>query len=539
MPSDKVSNTDVLVIGGGMAGLAAAIKAREAGKGVTLVDKAYVGQAGVSFFAFAHYTVFDPKIHDYDKWLSHLILVGEYVNNKEWLEIILKESLDNYKEILSWGVPQKNPKDEPKWHSAHTPDTDKLGGVDYMEAMAHKKWLVRLREKALEVGVNILDRVMITDLIKRDGEVVGAVGFHTRNTDFYLITAKAVIIATGSGNFKIPGEPWHQWTADGEAASYRAGAEIMSKEFGHKDVGCIKAFPTVPKGVARAHSHRVYINGEGEEYLKEYPPGLHGVMMSALFEVHAGRGPIYLDCDRFTPEDRKASVDFIDSWERGYEVGKAIDYATATGKKELIWGSGVGGNGGLGGIRINMKCQATVPGLYAVGDSAGNCASGSMGGTGLSGAAITGFIAAEHAAGDAAKSKESKIDDKELARLKDKVYTPLSRKGGFSPGYVTEILRNLMVPYYVVQVKHGDRLQATITMLDFMFSINDLKVIEILRDTHKKKQYFFSPLVFLMKMAALASSERSKRKHRYDLTLKNEVILGGNNMIFVTRKKGG
>jgi len=79
----------------------------------------------------------------------------------------------------------------------------------------------------------------------------------------------------------------------------------------------------------------------------------------------------------------------------------------------------------------------------------------------------------------------------------------------------------------------------TITILDFMFSINNLEVLEILRDKLKRKQYFFAPFVFLMKLAAAVSSERSKRKHRYDLTLKNEVILGGNNLIFITRKKIG
>ena len=77
----------------------------------------------------------------------------------------------------------------------------------------------------------------------------------------------------------------------------------------------------------------------------------------------------------------------------------------------------------------------------------------------------------------------------------------------------------------------------TITMLDFMFSINKLEVVEILRDKHKKKQYLFAPFVLLLKLISLASSNRSKRKHRYDLTLKNEVILGGNNMIFITRKR--
>lgn len=76
----------------------------------------------------------------------------------------------------------------------------------------------------------------------------------------------------------------------------------------------------------------------------------------------------------------------------------------------------------------------------------------------------------------------------------------------------------------------------TITLLDLMFEINGLKVIAILRDKKKTKQYFFLPLVFLLKVGAYLSSQKSKKKHANDLTLRNEVILGGNTLIFITKK---
>lgn len=76
----------------------------------------------------------------------------------------------------------------------------------------------------------------------------------------------------------------------------------------------------------------------------------------------------------------------------------------------------------------------------------------------------------------------------------------------------------------------------TITILDLIFSINKLKIEAILRDKIKSKQYFFLPLVIAMKIAASLSSERSRRKNRYDITLKNKVILGGNTLIFIVRK---
>ncbi len=77
----------------------------------------------------------------------------------------------------------------------------------------------------------------------------------------------------------------------------------------------------------------------------------------------------------------------------------------------------------------------------------------------------------------------------------------------------------------------------TITLLDLIFSINNLKVETILRDKIKLKQYLFLPVVFAMKTAAFLSSKKASLKNRYDITLKNRVILGGNTLIFIVRKK--
>ena len=77
----------------------------------------------------------------------------------------------------------------------------------------------------------------------------------------------------------------------------------------------------------------------------------------------------------------------------------------------------------------------------------------------------------------------------------------------------------------------------TITILEFMFRINQLEIIEIKRNAIKPKQYLLLPLVLLMKLMARLSSARSQKKYRYDLTLHNRVVLGGNNLIFITRKK--
>ena len=77
----------------------------------------------------------------------------------------------------------------------------------------------------------------------------------------------------------------------------------------------------------------------------------------------------------------------------------------------------------------------------------------------------------------------------------------------------------------------------TITLLDLIFSINGLEVETIMRNAVKKRQYLFLPVVWVMRLMALIAPKAMKKKYRFDLTLKDEVILGGNNLVFVTRKR--
>ena len=86
MPSENVIETDILVIGGGMAGCFAAIKAVEQGLKVTLVDKGYVSKSGQTPWAGA-FAVFHPEWgHSLDEWMNQVNTVGEYINNQEWTE---------------------------------------------------------------------------------------------------------------------------------------------------------------------------------------------------------------------------------------------------------------------------------------------------------------------------------------------------------------------------------------------------------------------------------------------------------------------
>jgi succinate dehydrogenase/fumarate reductase flavoprotein subunit len=99
-------DTDVLVIGSGFAGFFAALKAKEQGLDVTLIDKAYVGKAGSTHFSEGDTVYFRPdQGHNLKEWLDKISQTCEYVNNREWDEICLNESEARYNDLVSWGVP--------------------------------------------------------------------------------------------------------------------------------------------------------------------------------------------------------------------------------------------------------------------------------------------------------------------------------------------------------------------------------------------------------------------------------------------------
>lgn len=298
-----------------------------------------------------------------------------------------------------------------------------------------------MRRKMEEIGVEIIDRVMMTDLLVQDGVVTGAVGFHTRSGVFHIFKAKATVVTTGTGSFKQGPMPIASFTADGEAMAYRVGAEITGKgfSFGECSAGVVADYPAWRgHGMATVRFTR-YMNAEGDEitFRTGRYPDLRET--TSFFEVHSGRGLIYWNLDAATPEDvksilhhQKATGTNIESERIGLDFSKG-------GKIEMVGGAftGSGAHGGTTGIcPVNTWGAASLPGLFAAGNGCGSRQSGSSfpaPEAGLRDASVTGARAGLGAAEYARKAAEPEIDGAEIGRLRETIYQPLERKGGFSP----------------------------------------------------------------------------------------------------------
>jgi succinate dehydrogenase/fumarate reductase flavoprotein subunit len=449
----KVIETDVLVLGGGIAGCSAAITAREMGLKVTLVDKAYVGKSGTTAAAGMRFSVFSEELGDKYNETYKMLTEGEGSStiDRNWTEICIKESYQAYKTLASWGVqfPIENEKD-----GVFVPK-NKVDSPFTSARIIRREVPVPLRRKAEEVGVNIMDRITVTDLLKNNGRIVGAVGFPLTDLDPIIFHAKATILATGSWSLRTVGAETHNMTGDGQAMAYRVGAELTGGDM-HSSHHGSAAYPSWRGGRAARAIARNFVDAEGKviEYGFEVGPPVD-------VAFHEGRWPIYHDLDKASDEEiartwqRQLNSDAMESERIGFDPRNRGKHLISGGQDCVV---------GASLWPTSTDCQTTVPGLYGAGDTLSIRAPGFGG---LPTGHIMGVRAAKGAAQYAAKVGMLPIVEEDKSSALNTMLLPIQRKGGFSPRWVTQLLLNTMVPYYVLLIQRGDRLQAALTNVEF------------------------------------------------------------------------
>ena len=408
--------TDVLVIGGGMAGIFAAIKAKEKDLDVTLVVKGAVGSSGMTPFANTFMVFDETRGHKREDWIQKFRKSSEYMVNLDYLEMLLDDSRARWEDLVSWGAVGVN----------------EFGPV--------------LRKQVLKSGVRTLERIMVTDLIKQDGQIIGAIGFPFEKDRVIVIRTKATILCAGAGGFKPNGFPISSVTHDGDAMAYRVGTEIGGKEF--VDFHYTGTEHTADSWFNWSPQH----NGI---HLTESPSSGRMPIIHFPLMVHKGEIPIIHAFPPGFPEPPGG-------WPNATLIGKAI-----TGNA----GAGLGVHKSEGIWPADAKCASEVPGLFAAGDALCSmlCGAAYTGlGTSLSGSACQGARAGEAAAAYASNTRIPVIKEAELKRLKERLFEPRIREKGFTPAWVTQQLQNIMIPYYVLLIKEKGRLEAALRNIEFI-----------------------------------------------------------------------
>jgi succinate dehydrogenase/fumarate reductase flavoprotein subunit len=253
--ADKVIDTDVFIVGGGMAGCGAAAKAKEYGLDVTIAEKAHTYRSGSAAAGLDHqnelqmFPVTDFKddritLLDYLRSMENRNMVvqgfGRWEGdpNRMAQNIIENRSLWVLEELEKLGISSKW--DDGQYYFTPAAWWD---GAMVVLRVHWNRIKPKLHEACIKRGVNILQRTMVVDLLTNNGRVVGATAVNTRTGEFIVIKAKAVGLAAG-GLWRIysPETPvswkyklrYHFFPGAGSgdqlAMAYRAGGELSNMD---------------------------------------------------------------------------------------------------------------------------------------------------------------------------------------------------------------------------------------------------------------------------------------------------------------------
>jgi succinate dehydrogenase/fumarate reductase flavoprotein subunit len=282
----KLIQCDVLVIGGGGAGLRAAIGARETlkkGK-VLIVTKGVLGESGVTATACSdrmafHATLPYTEPGGSDNWTYHaedIYRIGGHVSDGNLALILAREAREAFEYLDHLGVPFV--KREDGRVDQFITDGSEYARACYTGPRTANHIEEALLKKISSLDIGIINHCMMTDLITYRERVIGAFGIDEREDRsekrLMVFAAKTVILATGGAGevFAVHVFPTCM-TGDGYAMAYRAGAELVNMEFIQIGLSSVKTRLACSGSMMRAIPR--FLNDEGHEFLPDYfAPGM-------------------------------------------------------------------------------------------------------------------------------------------------------------------------------------------------------------------------------------------------------------------------
>lgn len=482
MPDYERFEYDVLVIGAGGAGLRAAIEASAAGVRVGLICKSLLGKAH-TVMAEGGIAAALANVDERDNWKVHFadtMRGGQYVNQWRMAELHAKEAPDRVRELEAWGAVFDRTRDG-RILQRH------FGGHKYPR-LAHVgdrtglEMIRTLQDHGVHQGIDVHMEHTILSLLKDGDRAVGAFGYERERGRFKIFRAKAVVLATGGIGraYKITSNSW-EYTGDGHALAYDAGAELIDMEFVQfHPTGMV--WPPSVMGILVTEGVRgeggILTNKQGKRFMFESipenyraqtadseeegwrycqghkdarrPPELltrDHVSRCIVREIKEGRGSphggVFLDISWIKQKmpnpaehiKRKLPSMYhqfkqladIDITEQPMEVGPTTHYI-------------------MGGVRVDPDTQMTrLPGLFAAGEcAAGINGANRLGGNSLSDLLVFGKRAGEFAAKFARENQHGTIDRQKIDIVAREALASFERRDGENPYAIQKDLQETM-----------------------------------------------------------------------------------------------
>lgn len=402
---------DVLVIGGGLAAIRAAVAACEAGARTGMVLKGVLGKSGSSAIAGGGLAAVlggtDAPDDNLDKHYHDTLVSGDFVNDPDLVRQLVSNAPRATRELEAMGAQfvRKNLDEVELFLApAHTEKRSvRVAGGGTARLMGPLAAYVKRQP------ITLMEHTTVLDLLLHRGGVAGALAL--RDSKPLLLRAKAVVLATGGAGRIYPlTSNMAESTGDGYAMALRAGLALTGMEF-------VQFTPTAlayPKELEGASTGGVLLGLPGtrlwnskqvrfmERYDAERKEASTRAVLSRAFqsEIVAGRGSphggVFLDLTRNDPDvlERLAAPFMkslaphgIDIRRDPIEIAPAVHYF-------------------MGGVEINALAETALPGLYAAGEVTGGVqGSNRLSSNSLTDVNVFGAMAGREAAKHSSKNK--------------------------------------------------------------------------------------------------------------------------------------
>ena len=442
---------DVLIIGAGGAGLRAAIEALGQGATVGVVCKSLLGKAH-TVMAEGGIAAAMANVDEADDWRTHFrdtMRGGKFLNNWRMAQIHAHESPERVRELEQWGALFDRTSSGDILQRAFGGHTFKR--LCHVGDRTGLEMIRTLQDRGVNLGIDVYMECAITRLLKDGERVSGAFGYWRETGRFVVFKAKSIVIATGGIGkaWRITSNSW-EYTGDGMALAYDAGAELMDMEFVQfHPTGMV--WPPGVQGILVTEAVRgeggVLRNKDGERFMERYDRekmelSTRDVVARAIYtEAREGRGTehggAYLDISHKPAEYVKRKLPSmyhqfkeladVDITQGPMEVGPTCHYM-------------------MGGIRVDAEtAQSTVAGLFAAGEAAaGLHGSNRLGGNSLSDLLVFGRRAGLSAAEHAKQSGPVTIDGQAVLEAAREMLEPFEQAAGESPYDIHRDLQEAM-----------------------------------------------------------------------------------------------
>jgi succinate dehydrogenase / fumarate reductase flavoprotein subunit len=462
---------DVLVIGAGGAGLRAAIEALAQGASVGVVSKSLLGKAH-TVMAEGGIAAAMANVDSADGWKPHFrdtMRGGKFLNNWRMAQLHAQEAPERVLELEQWGALFDRTQDGRILQRAFGGHTFKR--LCHVGDRTGLEMIRTLQDRGVHMGFDVYMECTVVQLLTDGKRCIGAIGYWRETGRFVVFKAKSVVMATGGIGkaWPITSNSW-EYTGDGMALAYEAGAELMDMEFVQfHPTGMV--WPPGVQGILVTEAVRgeggILRNKNGERFMERYDPkrmelSTRDVVARSIYtEVKEGRGTehggAYLDISHEPAEYVKKKLPSmyhqfkeladVDITKQPMEVGPTCHYV-------------------MGGIRAEAEtAQSTLPGLFAAGEAAaGLHGANRLGGNSLSDLLVFGRRAGLAAAKYAKEVAAPRINPAQIDEAEAEALRPFKHQGGESPFAVHRDLQKTMQSLVGIFRVRGDVQKALVEL---------------------------------------------------------------------------